>query len=134
MKLKTLLIGLMALVISLQTFATTETKYYPTSEVEVVGEFVDGVKLDAGDYTAYLDKVVKKKEMTSGDKLKQTYKNMLELLLLGLFLMPIYWLIGWMIKALLLVEIRSNKGYFVVGVFGGFALQQILISVIKSTL
>ena len=124
----------MALVISLQTFATTETKYYPTGEVKAAGELVDGVRLDAGDYTAYLDKVAKKKEMTSPDKLKSYFKNFIEVLLLGLFLMPIYWLIGWMIKALLLVEIRSNKGYFVVGVFGGFALQQILISVIKSTL
>jgi len=44
MKLKTLLIGLMALVISFQTFATTETKtlYYSTGEVKEVDEYVDG--------------------------------------------------------------------------------------------
>jgi hypothetical protein len=41
MKLKTLLIGLMALVISFQTYAYSETKYYPTGEVKTVGEFVN---------------------------------------------------------------------------------------------
>ena len=130
MKLKTLLIGLMALVISLQTFATTEMKYYPTGEVKAAGEFVDGVRLDVGDYTTHLEK----KEMTSPDKLKSYFKNFIEVLLLGLFLASIYWLIGWVIKALLEIEIRSSNGYGVVIVLGGYLLQQILISVIKSTL
>ena len=43
-KLKTLLIGLMTLVISLQTFAYSETKnlYYPTGEVKEAQEYVNG--------------------------------------------------------------------------------------------
>ena len=40
--MKTLLIGLMTLVISFQTFALSETRYYPTGEVKEVEEFVDG--------------------------------------------------------------------------------------------
>ena len=43
MKLKTLLIGLMILVISFQTFALHKAQYYPTGEVaEVDGYYVDG--------------------------------------------------------------------------------------------
>ena len=40
--MKKLLIGLMTLAISFQTFATTKTSYYPTGEVEEVEEHVDG--------------------------------------------------------------------------------------------
>ena len=43
MKLKTLLIGLMILFISFQTFALHKAQYYPTGEVaEVDGYYVDG--------------------------------------------------------------------------------------------
>ena len=52
MKLKTLLIGLTILVISFQTFATTEmkTEYYPTGDVKMVKEFSNGKLSKQTDY------------------------------------------------------------------------------------
>ena len=41
MKLKAPLIGLMTLVISFQTYATTETRHYPTGEKGII-EYVNG--------------------------------------------------------------------------------------------
>jgi len=42
LKLKTLLIGLMASAISFQTFAFAEPQYYPTGGIDQVQEYIEG--------------------------------------------------------------------------------------------
>jgi hypothetical protein len=74
----------------------------------------------------------KKKENTSADRLTSRFKNMLEVLLIGMILGVLYWLVGLVLNLLFKVEIRSGKGYLIVIVFGGFIVQQALISSIKS--
>jgi|LWDU01.1.fsa_nt_gi hypothetical protein len=74
----------------------------------------------------------KKKEITSADRLTSRFKNMLELLLLGLTLGILYWFVGLIVNLLFKVEIRSGRGYLIVIVLGGFVVQQALISVLKS--
>jgi len=74
MKYKTLLIGLMTLVISFQIFATTKTFYYPNGETitKWVDEYIDGKILKATFYhkTGEVDSV---QEFVNGKESKVTY-------------------------------------------------------------
>lgn len=74
----------------------------------------------------------KNKEITSADRLTARFKNMLEVVLIGLILGVLYWLVGFILNLLFKVEIRSSKGYLIVIVFGGFVVQQVLISALRS--
>jgi antitoxin component YwqK of YwqJK toxin-antitoxin module len=74
MKLKIILIGLMALIISFQIFALTKTVHYKTGEVRVVQEYVNGKDTKTTIYhkTGEVKQVV---EYVNGKKSKITFYN-----------------------------------------------------------
>jgi|TARA_B110000908_G_C10217627_1_gene433589 hypothetical protein len=49
-----------------------------------------------------------------------------DFIIVSLCLAAIYWLIGFLIKALLGKEIRSEKGFFLIACIGGALLKLIL--------
>jgi len=69
--MKKLLIGLMVLAISFQTFALSETAYYPTGEVSAVGKFVNG-KISEATLYHKTGEVKQVKEYINGELSKAT--------------------------------------------------------------